>query len=61
MFILIKLTFEALQDESIQRGCVTSTEAKHGHLPVTPLHVGLQNIKGEVDGFTELIRETMIN
>jgi hypothetical protein len=29
-----------------------------GHLPINHFHGGLQKVKGKVDGFTELIRET---
>ncbi|TRZ50216.1 hypothetical protein D4S03_07145 [bacterium] len=29
-------------------------EAKYWHLPVTPFHGGLREVKGKVDGFTEL-------
>jgi hypothetical protein len=29
-------------------------EAKYRHLPITPFHGGLQKVKGNVVGFTEL-------
>ena len=29
-------------------------EAKYWRLPVTPFHGGLREVKGKVDGFTEL-------
>ena len=29
-------------------------EASYGHLPITPFHGGLREVKGKVDGFTEL-------
>ena len=31
------------------------------HLPETPLHDGLREVKGKVDGFTERMGETMID
>jgi uncharacterized membrane protein len=31
------------------------------HLPVTPFYGGLRVVKGKVDGFTELIRETTVD
>jgi len=43
------------------KGHETPLEALYRHLPKTPFHGGLQRVKGKVDRFTELIRETMIN
>jgi hypothetical protein len=40
---------------------VTSMEAPYRHLPIIPFHGGLQKVKGKVDWFIELIRETTLN
>jgi len=43
------------------RGYKSLLEAPYRHLPITPFHGGLQKVKGKVDGFTELIRETTLS
>jgi hypothetical protein len=43
------------------KGKTIPLEAKYRHLPITPFHGGLQKVKGKVDGFTELIRETTLD
>jgi hypothetical protein len=40
---------------------ISPMEASYRHLPINHFHGGLQKVKGKVDGFTELIRETMVN
>jgi hypothetical protein len=40
----------------------TLLRVHYEHLPITPFHGGLQQVKGKVDGFNELIREaTLVN
>jgi len=34
-------------------------EASYRYFPVIPFHGGLQKVKGKVDGFTELRKETL--
>jgi len=36
---------------------VTSMKAKYGQLPISHLHNRLQKVEGEVDEFTDRIRE----
>jgi len=40
---------------------VTSMEAKYRHFPINHFRGGFQQVKRKVDGFTELIREIMVN
>ncbi len=42
------------------RDMLTSMEAKYRYLSIIPFHGGFLKVKGKVDGFTELKRESTL-